>query len=121
MPTSSDQASGQEPSLADQFASLTGEQIYDSIMSGIEPELVLANLESLDAPYASESAEEHTARYARYGKAFAQYAQKYALFISSLSNAVHVYKRAVLQAAEHVTGSKESELLQGLSDQMEAL
>lgn len=118
MPTPSDQASRQEQSLTDQFASLTGEQIYDSIMSGIEPELVLANLESLDDPYASESAEEHAARYARYGKAFAQYRIKYAAWIDTLKNAADAYRKAFSRASESVNKEDEVTELESLSSQM---
>jgi len=120
MPTPSDQSS-EQLSLADQFASLTGEQVYDSIMSGIEPELVLANLESLDEPYGGESEADRATRYERYGKAFSKYIQAYQAFMKNLGETIHVYKRAVLKAAEYVNGSKESELLQGLTDQIATL
>ncbi|MEQ1849176.1 MAG: hypothetical protein ABL890_01145 [Candidatus Peribacteraceae bacterium] len=95
----------------------TGEEIYDGIMSKIEPELLTANLKTLDAPYANETKEAHDARYARYSTAFATYKVEYAKWVSELHQAVAAYKRAVRKASEGVEGEQEAALLKNLEDQ----
>ncbi len=43
--------------------------LYDFFMSTIEPELLRKNLDTLDAPYSKETAEERAIRYGRYSSA----------------------------------------------------
>ncbi len=120
MPTpTATQTSAQDLSLADQFASLTGEQVYDSIMSRIEPELVLTNLEELDAPYADETEDERSLRYERYGKAFVKYREAYTAWIQSLSSAVSAYKKAVMRASEDVNKADEDSALESITSQIQ--
>lgn len=96
----------------------TGEQVYDNIMKQIEPELVLANLQSLDEPYANETDTEHAARYERYGKAFAVYEERYNAWVSDLSSAVSAYKRAIGRATEKVARTREDSELESLASLM---
>jgi hypothetical protein len=96
----------------------TGEQIYDSIMCRIEPELMLANLDKLDLLYQGESAEEHSTRYARYGASFAEYRTQYNAWIQSLRGAVDVYKNAVVKASQAVNKASEDSELAAISSQL---
>lgn len=95
----------------------TGQQIYDMIMGQIEPELLTANLDTLDAPYAGESKDAHDARYERYSRAFAKYKVAYAQWVSELHQAIGSYKRAVRKAAEGANQEKEEQILKNLEDQ----
>ncbi len=48
----------------------SAETLYDFFMSHIEPDLVSANIPTLDTPYKNETKEEHDARYAQYSLAY---------------------------------------------------
>ncbi len=98
----------------------TGEELYDSIMSEIEPELMLSNVATLDAPYATESVSDKKKRYERYGKAFAKYKNTYDLYMKSLSEALGVYKRTITEVASQVNDTKESSVLTALEEQLSA-
>lgn len=101
------------------FAALpTGEQIYDSLMCQIEPELMLENLPTLDAPYQNESEEQRAARYEGYGKAFALYRERYTLWIKNLRDSVNVYKKAFTRAAEKTNKVVEDTELESLNSQI---
>lgn len=120
MPTApvTDQQTLALPGLPEGFRFPTGEEVYDGIMSKIEPELVNANLPHLDEPYKGETPDEHTSRYARYSKAFAQYKVEYQKWVTNLRQAVAVYKRSVMKAAEGAEGEQEAALLKNLEDEM---
>jgi hypothetical protein len=98
----------------------TGQQIYDRLMSKIEPELVLSNLKKLDAPYKKETKAEHKKRYARYAKAFKTYRTQYKIWLSNVSKAIQIYKRAVVKASEKAVRAKEDAALADLEAQMKS-
>ncbi len=99
----------------------TGSEIYDSLMSQIEPELVQANLDFLDEPYADETEEERKARYKRYSEAFVKYREAFALWSGELSKSIDEYKKAVRAAAEEVDKEDQINALQGLEAQISTL
>ncbi len=98
----------------------TGQEIYDRLMSKIEPELVLKNLKKLDAPYKKETKAQRKKRYARYGKAFKEYRTQYKVWLSRVNLAIAAYKRAVVKASEKVSKTKEDAALAELEKQMKA-
>ncbi len=98
----------------------TGQEIYDRLMSKIEPELVLGNLKKLDAPYKKETAANRKKRYARYGKAFKEYRTQYKVWLARVNTAIAAYKRAVVKASEKVSKKKEDAALADLEKQMKA-
>jgi len=107
------------PGMPEGFRFPTGEEIYDSIMQKIEPELVNANLKALDAPYQGESEAEHKTRYERYSRAFAAYKVEYQKWVTNLRQAVGAYKKAVMKASEGAEKEEEAMLLKNLEDQFE--
>lgn len=118
MPKKSRKSSAKTSLFSGDMQLPTGEQVYDSIMCQIEPELLLSNLQNLDAPYLGESEQHRTERYERYGKAFAKYQGHYQAWIKSLKSAVNVYKKAVIKASEKVSASDDSAKLETLSSQI---
>ena len=78
----------------------TGDEIYDRIMSGINPELMSKNVSSLKAKYQNESPELKKQRADRYNKDFAEYERQYAQFRSSRDVTMHCYKAEALKSLE---------------------
>ena len=60
----------------------TGKQIYNAIMSQIEPELVTTSTVKVDASMPGETPEEFAARMERYRKAFALYEQCFDAYVA---------------------------------------
>jgi len=98
----------------------SGAEIYDSIMSKINPDLLIANLDSLDAKYANESSEDRKARYAHYEKSYAAYDKAFAEWTKELSTAVTKYKHDALKSAEAQTKVEEGEKLSALETQFDS-
>lgn len=96
----------------------SGTEIYDGIMSRIEPELLSTNLKTLDVPYKKETKDEHATRYKRYSKAFAEYKKRYSMWAQNFKRAIKAYKRAVTKAVERLTKGKEDLALLALEEQM---
>ena len=95
-----------------------GAQVYDALMGQIEPELMRANLDRLDAPYKGESASDRKARYRKYSKAFAAYKKAFAAWSLNLKKAVQTYKHAVFKASERISLREEEQKMQELEEQM---
>jgi len=51
----------------------SGTEIYDALMSKIDTDLLTANIPTLDAQYAGETAEEKKVRYERYQESYKKY------------------------------------------------
>jgi|CXWL01.1.fsa_nt_gi transketolase len=98
----------------------SGTEVYDSIMSGIDPELLSANIPTLDAAYADETEEEKKARYERYSVSFAKYDEEYAKWESKLNSAVSDYRKTALQSAEAESRSADTDVLSQLEKDLEA-
>ena len=58
----------------------SGEEMYDQIMSQIEPDLVTAQLPLLKEKYKDETPEQAKARADRYNRAFAEYEKQFAAY-----------------------------------------
>ena len=98
----------------------TGPQIYDALMSKIEPELMRANLGALDAPYKDEAPEARAARYKRYSKAFIAYKKAFKDWSKQLNKAVKAYKTALFKTVETLSQSKQDAALQALELQLQS-
>jgi esterase/lipase len=86
---------------------LLAEQLYDLIMADIEPDLLLANIPTLDKKYEGESAEEHGARMKRYEAAYKKFDAEFAKFMSEVNTKVKTSKRNALKEAEEQAKSQE--------------
>lgn len=76
------------------------EQLYDTLMAEIEPDLLLASLPSLDAKYAGETEAEHALRMKRYDDAYARFDKEFASFMDNVQEEVRVSRRAALKERE---------------------
>lgn len=78
----------------------SGQEIYDTIMAGIDPELTTAGLETLDTKYATETEDEKAARAARYDIAFAEYDKQFQLYNDQWMETLRTYKRTAIASLE---------------------
>lgn len=85
----------------------TGQELYDSIMSGIEPELTTEGLKTLDAKYAHESEEEKKERAARYDAAFKEYDRQFQDYNDSWMKELRTYKRSAIASVEEQSRATE--------------
>lgn len=91
-----------------------GEEVYDRIMSGIEPELTTAMLPTLADKYAQETQAERDARMERYKAAFLKYEEEHKKFLMSQEGQVRSYGRNLMSAVEARAGGADSEKLENI-------
>ena len=89
----------------------TGEEIYNALMSEIEPDLVSNQIPLLDQKYAGETEEERKARMQRYTEAYAKYDAVSAKYIADLQAKAAAYKKAAYKEAEAKEQQKEQATL----------
>jgi hypothetical protein len=86
------------------------DELYDSIMKGIEPELVRANLDNLDALYAADTPAEKEARGKRYDAAFDEYEKQLSHWMSYVHQECHFARKQsrAEQEQKDVNGEKST-------------
>jgi len=92
----------------------SGQKIYDSIMSEIEPDLAMSVVKTLDQKYQGESDNKKKIRMKRYQDAFVEYNKRYAAYMEKLNSEVGEYKRTALAYLEAKTDTKEEVELKNL-------
>jgi hypothetical protein len=86
----------------------TAEELYDQIMGGIEPELMRANLEKLDALYVADSTKEKKeARAKKYEEAFEKFYKKVEEYVEDLYGKAKKYYNSSLKTIEEEDRGKE--------------
>ena len=95
---------------------LTGDEIYDSLMQTIEPELLIAVMPTLEEKYKHETPEQAKERAARYEKAFKEYDRKFGEYKENWIGQWNLYRHHVLHGAEKKSRTKESGGLRALED-----
>ncbi|MBI1812702.1 hypothetical protein HYR82_02890 [Candidatus Peregrinibacteria bacterium] len=90
------------------------EQLYDVLMAEIEPDLLLANIPTLDAKYAGESAEDHAARMKRYEAAYKAFDEEFAAFMADVNDQVRTSRRDSLKTNEEKDRTQEATALESL-------
>lgn len=88
---------------------LSGQQIYDMIMSGIEADLTSTQLPLLSQKYAHETADEKSARADRYTKAFEAYEKKFQEYCDQWSRDLRTYKRTAISTLEQKARTTEEQ------------
>ena len=77
-----------------------GDDLYDQIMSEIEPELVSTVYDTLEEKYKNETPDEKAVRQVRYDKAFAEYERRFALYTNEWNNKLRMFQTGVSRALE---------------------
>jgi hypothetical protein len=91
-----------------------GTAFYDSLMVGIEPELVSSRMPQLKEQYNNESPEQAAARAARYDAAFDEYDRRAAVQMEAMDAGLSVMRRDALKTTEHDNRTEESDTLSDL-------
>lgn len=78
----------------------SGQDVYDALMSAIEPELTSSQIPLLTKKYANESESEKSARVKRYNDAYAAYSVAFKKWSENLNQLVIRMKHEAMASAE---------------------
>lgn len=95
----------------------TGAEVYDGIMSDIEPDLVSNMIPLLDEKYAGETPEQNAIRLTRYRTAYEEYGRRFAVWEKEMSQLVTSYRKGALKIEEQDSRDAESSALLSIEDQ----
>ncbi|MEK7137806.1 MAG: hypothetical protein AAB853_06020 [Patescibacteria group bacterium] len=93
----------------------TGEEIYDALMSQIEPELTSSQLPLLAEKYKDETPDQKEVRRKRYNAAFAKYDELYTAYVADMDARIHRYHREALRSIEEWSTGQESKKLDDIA------
>lgn len=91
-----------------------GDELYDSIMSQIEPDLVTAMIPLLEEKYKSETPEQNKMRMERYQKAFEKYKEEFAKYSQNWDSQLNAFQRSTMQDVENDDRKDEGGDLSGI-------
>lgn len=106
------------PQADDAVTPVDGAALYDSIMGGIEPELLTGNLPNLGALMAADGPEERKARAARYAAAFTEYEKQFQERAAAWQTAFREFKRTAMHVVEEMVEEEEHNTLSSLETSM---
>jgi len=86
-------------------------ELYDYLMSQIEPELVKKQIPLLKKKYAGETAEARKVRMTRYKVAFKEYREALKKYMTKLNKEIYAYGKTLMKEAEKNTQSTEQNKL----------
>ena len=109
------------PLPADDTYIPTGDELYNMLMSKIEPELTTEQLPLLDQKYVNETADQAKARSQRYQKAFAEYDTQLAAYLAQLEAKVREHQSTARKSLEHEERVKEEQELTGLEQAIQTI
>lgn len=107
------------PSIPDIPAS--GEDIYNTIMGGILPELMIPIVYSLEEKYKDESPEERKARGQQYKEAYEKYDKQYAEYVQKKDEEMKKFGRDMGTWVEGVYREDEEKQLKNLESSMSSI
>ncbi|MSR67946.1 hypothetical protein EXS65_03950 [Candidatus Peribacteria bacterium] len=90
-------------------------EIYDSLMTEIEKDLLLANIPLLDAKYAAETPTEHDARMKRYEVAYKKFEEAFLAFKSGVKSSIRDAKSKELRKEEQQSAREDKTKLDAIA------
>ena len=102
--------------MSDDLRIPTGDELYNMLMGGIEPDLTTDQLPLLDQKYQGEIPEQAKIRAERYEKAFAEYDRQLAAYLAHLEAKVREYQATARKSLENEEHEKEERALSGIED-----
>jgi len=109
-----------EPTSAPQLEQ-AGEDVYNALMGGIEPDLLTFNLPLLEEKYKNETSEQRASRYRHYEEAYAAYDKMFEEWNAQYQEKVKARKRQALASAEAKNREEEQPLLADIEAKMTAI
>ncbi len=92
----------------------TGQELFDSIMEHIEPELTSQGVKKLAETYKNETPADQATRKQRYELAFERYEQAYQGYLDTLQAQVERYRHESFRQVELEDQNKEQSVMQRL-------
>lgn len=99
---------------------LTSDELYDSIMGRIEPELVTANQELVDELIKYDTSEERKERAARYERAFKTFEEEFKKEQAAWDQSFHAYKQSVLATLHDFSRERDEKSIERISSSIQA-
>lgn len=99
----------------------TGDQLYNMLMSKVEPDLTTDQLALLDEKYKNETPEQAQVRAVRYEKAFAEYDRQLADYLAGLEAKVREYQSTARKSLEHEERIREEQKLDTLEQAIQTI
>jgi hypothetical protein len=96
----------------------TGEELYNALMSEIEPELLTFAIPTLEQAHAGETPGEHATRIQRYKEAYRKYDEVYERWMLKFGQLVAQYRRQALKMRETAARSEETQAMDALEQKM---
>jgi hypothetical protein len=91
------------------------EELYNLLMVDIEPDLLIENIPGLDAKYAGETPEQHTARMQRYDAAYKKFDEEFNKFMVDVDHKVRTTRRDSLHEKEQEARKDEENTINSLA------
>ena len=111
---SKDQSQTQSVSVIPPIPS--ADEIYDSLMASIEPELTSDNLSRIVEMTANETLEQRTTRADRYMRAFEAYDKKLLAHFNDWNQAFALYKKSSMKQTEVEVNQAEGSVIQEIEN-----
>ncbi len=89
-----------------------GQDLYDTIMRAIEPELCSDSIPHLTEKYKDESREDRVKRVERYNKAYAEFDRVAASQVRQMKTTKQMHKKEAMRSAEIESRTQEAVKLQ---------
>lgn len=99
----------------------SGEQIYDYIMNGIEPDLVSSAVGTLEEKYKNETPEQKEQRKERYDNAYAEYEKRYKQYRDTREQAMRLHKNKVMKSFEEEDREHDANGMQSIEQQISSI
>ncbi len=97
---------------------LDGDELYDFLMEGIEPELMNKNLPKIGALTKNETVEQRKVRVKRYAEAFTEFDARLTEYKREWDEMFAGYKRDSAKMAEELVSSAEADEMKKIEKQM---
>ncbi|MBU2213980.1 hypothetical protein KKC44_01090 [Patescibacteria group bacterium] len=97
------------------------EELYDSLMEKIEPELVSSQVPLLEEKYKDETPKQKKGRAERYKRAYVQFMETFEAYMKDLNQKAEEFKRHAFATAEEKTHEAETKQLADLENTISSL
>ena len=98
---------------------MSGAELYNQIMSGIEMDLTTENMPTLDKKYAGESEEDQKVRMEKYSVAFAEYQKQFEEFQEKQSAEIRTFGNTAISYIENQDRASDDDVLNSLESSMQ--
>ena len=92
----------------------SGDELYNQLMAGIEPELTTDQLPLLSERYKGETTDESKTRARRYEKAFKEYDKQLKQYLDDLGRKLQAHQRIAMSSAELGARAEEEDALSAI-------